>query len=316
VKIRAATKADQGLLRELWEEFTHEVPEPGSFAPDSWDEDWSSLRENMSSGAVLVAEDGDGAVGFAEASAAEPQRWHLETVHVRAQARRRGVAKALVAECVNAARERGAEYLSLEVLTSNELGRKVWERLGFEPVELLMVAPLDVLGRRLAVAPAGESRAATHIQSDDRLSVERALAQFVPRLTSAEVRATPNGWMRIADTMTDHDRELQGRLAAELSDRLGAVVVALALEHAAVVRFRLYERGRMVDEYVSVPTFYGELPKADELALAANPTIVARLTGADRDQVRHVARTAAAPGELPPAPELYEQVARTLGLEP
>ena len=37
----------------------------------------------------------------------------------------------------------------------------------------------------------------------------------------------------------------------------------------------------MVDEYLSVPTWYGELPKGDELALAANPTLVSRLTGAD-----------------------------------
>ena len=48
----------------------------------------------------------------------------------------------------------------------------------------------------------------------------------------------------------------------------------------------------MVDEYLSVPTHYGELPKGDELALAANPTLVARLTGADPREVRRVARNA------------------------
>ena len=47
----------------------------------------------------------------------------------------------------------------------------------------------------------------------------------------------------------------------------------------------------MVDEYLSVPTYYGELPMGDELALAANPTLVSRLTGASRDDVRRVART-------------------------
>ena len=73
------------------------------------------------------------------------------------------------------------------------------------------------------------------------------------------------------------------------------------------MRFRLYERGRMVDEYLSVPTYYGELAKGDELALAANPTLVARLTGAEREDVRRVARTAVSPAALPPAPELYEQ---------
>jgi hypothetical protein len=72
----------------------------------------------------------------------------------------------------------------------------------------------------------------------------------------------------------------------------------------------------MVDEYLSVPTFYGALPKGDELALDANPTLVARLTGASRDEVRQVARTAGSPGELPPGPELYEQVARVMRLEP
>jgi hypothetical protein len=72
----------------------------------------------------------------------------------------------------------------------------------------------------------------------------------------------------------------------------------------------------MVDEYLSVPTHYGALPKGDELALAANPTLVARLTGADRDEVRRVARNAESPADLPPAPELYEQIARLMGLEP
>ena len=81
------------------------------------------------------------------------------------------------------------------------------------------------------------------------------------------------------------------------------------------MRFRLYERGRMVDEYLSVPTYYGPLPKGDELALAANPTLVSRLTGADRDEVKRVARTASSAAELPPAQELYEQIARLMGVE-
>ena len=179
-----------------------------------------------------------------------------------------------------------------------------------------MAAPLDVLERRLAEIPVGESRASTHVQSDDSTSVERALAQFVPRLDDPDVSVSDNGWLRIAHAALDVDRDAQARLARELSHRLGAVVVALALEHGAVVRFRLYEHGRMVDEYLSVPTFYGALPKGDELALDANPTLVARLTGADRDEVRQVARTAGSPGELPPAPELYEQIARVMRLEP
>jgi hypothetical protein len=92
-------------------------------------------------------------------------------------------------------------------------------------------------------------------------------------------------------------------------------VVALALEENAVVRFFLLDRGRMVDEYLSVPTYYGDLNKADELSLAANATLVSRLTGADPASVRAVARTATTTAELPPARELLEQIAAVMNLE-
>jgi hypothetical protein len=91
--------------------------------------------------------------------------------------------------------------------------------------------------------------------------------------------------------------------------------VALRLEEGAVVRYYLFERGRMVDEYLSVPTYYGELSKADELSLAANPTLAARLTGAEPAAVRAVIRTASSVADLPPAVELLAQVAAALGLE-
>ena len=86
----------------------------------------------------------------------------------------------------------------------------------------------------------------------------------------------------------------------ELSYRFGVTVV-LALEHGAVVRFVIHDRGRMVDEYLSVPEYFGPLPPGDALALRANPTVVSRLTGAEPSRVRAVARNAASPGELPPA---------------
>jgi len=117
------------------------------------------------------------------------------------------------------------------------------------------------------------------------------------------------------DDLFDRDRDAQRRLGTELSERLGVPVVALALEEEAVVRFLLYDRGRMVDEYLSVPTYYGELNKADELSLAANPTLVARLTGADPARVRTVARTASSPAELPPARELLQEIAAVMNLE-
>jgi ribosomal protein S18 acetylase RimI-like enzyme len=315
VTIRRATEADEKVLRELWEEFQLEVPEPEGFLPETWEQEWSDVQKNFATGAVFIAEDDAGPVGVARLNEPQNGSSHIHLVYVRSRARRQGVTKALLRACAEAARDHGAQTVSLEVLLANDVARTAWQHLGFKDVWVGMAQPLDVLDARLAEAEnAGDWRATTHVQSDDELSVERAVAQFLPRLEAPDVRSSES-WMRVTDPVLDRDRDAHGRLAKELSDRLGAVTVALALE-GPVVRFRLYERGLMVDEYLSVPTYYGALPKGDELALAANPTLVSRLTGAERDDVKRVARTASSPAELPPAPELYEQIARLMGLEP
>jgi ribosomal protein S18 acetylase RimI-like enzyme len=311
VTIRHATEADEVVLRELWEEFEREVPLVVE-DPETWEDEWRDTLDDLRSGGVFLAEDDEGAVGVARIEATERGRAHVQLVHVRERARRQGVAKALLAACVSHAQEEGARFVSLDVVAANEQATAVWRRLGFDVHAHFMAMPLAALEQRLAHRPEADHRAATHVQTDDEQSVERAIAQFLPRLEAPSVSPSAS-WIRIADPVLDRDRDAHGRFAKELSERLGAVTVALAQE-GEVVRFRLYERGRMVDEYLSVPNHYGELSKGDELALEANPTLVARLTGADRDEVRRVARTAASPAELPG--DLYEQLARLMGLEP
>jgi len=313
VTIRRATEADEPILRSFFEEFEREVPFPVG-EPETWDEEWKDIRDDLAGGGVFIAEDEQGPTGVARVEAPSHGLARVHLVHVAPRARRQGIAKALLRECAADARARGAEHLSLEVLLANESAVAVWRRLGFGDVWLGMTTPLAALDRRLDEPEHHDSRATTHVQADDMVSVERAIAQFIPRLEAVDVRAN-GSWIRVADPVLDRDRQAHGRFARELSERLGAVTVALALE-GEVVRFRLYERGRMVDEYLSVPTYYGELAKGDELALAANPTLVARLTGADREQVRRVARNDVTPAALPPAPELYESIARMMGLEP
>jgi ribosomal protein S18 acetylase RimI-like enzyme len=313
VNIRRATEADEPVLRELWTEFEQEIPEPfGESEP--WSEEWSDTLDDIRGGGVFIAEDDDGPLGVARIEAPRHGRAHIQLVYVRPRGRRQGVAKALLAQCVADAKARGAGSVTLEVLTSNDVGVTAWRRLGFVEYSTAMGAPVEALELRLAEGPHGESHAATHVQTDDEQSVDRAIAQFIPRLEAPDVHRNES-WVRISDGVLDRDREAHGRFARELSERLGAVTVALALE-GEVVRFRLFERGRMVDEYLSVPAYYGPLPKGDELALAANPTLVSRLTGADRDDVKRVAQTAGSPAELPPAQELYEQISRLMGLEP
>jgi ribosomal protein S18 acetylase RimI-like enzyme len=311
--IKRATEADQSILHELWEEFEREIPFPyGEGEP--WEEEWADTLDDLRDGGVFLAEDGSGPIGVARIEAPKQGRAHVQLVYVRPRARRKGVGRALLRECIVDAKAKDAEWVSLEVLASNDIGVAVWRRLGFVEYSYEMATRLESLEQRLEDRPEGDSRATTHVQTDDEQTVERAISRFIPRLEAPVVERTES-WIRVVDPVLDRDRDAHGRFARELSERLGAVTVALALE-GEVVRFRLYERGRMVDEYLSVPTYYRELPKGDELALAANPTLVARLTGADVNEVRRVARTAASPHDLPPAAELYEQIARLMGVQP
>lgn len=165
----------------------------------------------------------------------------------------------------------------------------------------------------------GPSFGSIHVQTDDLPAVERAVRQFVPRLpgrSRGSVVVPPrHGWVAVYDEVCDRDPAQLQRLARELSDRSGAVVLALGVEEGAVVRFILLERGRVMDEYLSVQEYYGPLPPGDVVALGANPRLVARLTGADPERVRAAAKHGRIPEDLPPAPELFDDVAAAIGLE-
>ena len=125
----------------------------------------------------------------------------------------------------------------------------------------------------------------------------------------------PNGFRGLQRCrLSDREPELLRRLARELSDRMGAFVLAIGAEEGTVVRYVALERGRVVDEYLSVPEFYGPLPPGEVIALGANPRLMARLTGADAEAVRATARTALSPAELPPARELLAAIAALFGI--
>jgi ribosomal protein S18 acetylase RimI-like enzyme len=317
--IRSASSSDRDLLRELWEEFERELGGP-AYLQETWEEAWPDLSRTIKNGAALLAEDDGRAVGFIFCVLGDRGRKtaHVTDFYVRPEARDRGVGTQLLGALIDPARANGLDHVSLEVLVRNADARRLYERLGFAPVDVFMVAPLGALADRLGSDERPQSFGSLHVQTDDEADVQRAVQQFLPRLgRSAFTEVTParNGWVTVVDQLCDRDRSAQRRLGGELSERLGVPAVALALEEETVVRFLLFERGRMVDEYLSVPTYYGGLSKADELSLAANPTLAARLTGADPNRVRTVARIASSPSELPPARELLEQIADVLGLE-
>ena len=174
----------------------------------------------------------------------------------------------------------------------------------------MLVAPVESL---VACASAGPTFGAVHVQTDEVEKVRRDAAKVLR--ADPEV-ASGTGWVRVRSDATDADPERLKTLARELSYTMAGVTLALGVEQGAVVRYNLFDRGADVDEYLSVPEFYGELPPGDVYALGANPTVVARLTGADPQRVRDTVRTAPSPAELPAAQELYERIAAVMGVTP
>ena len=307
--IRHATDEDKETLRRLWELFTSEGEAP-PWADTSWEANEAEFDRALAANALFLAEENGGAIGFVSSWLEDHVAW-IGDLFVTSAARRSGTGHALVETVIENARARGATHLRLG---ANLQALAFYEKLGFREESRNLVLELDV--REVG---AGRSYGAIHVQTDDLAAVERAVHQFVPRLPGKSRGSTVSqprgGWIAVYDDVCDRDPAMLRRLAKELSERLGAVVLSLGVEHDEVVRFVLLEAGRVVDEYLSVPEYYGALPPGDVVALAANPRVVARLTGADPAVVRAVAKTAASPAELPPAQELLEALAGAIGLE-
>ena len=220
----------------------------------------------------------------------------------------------LLRDLVERARREGAD--EVEVETTHEAG-DAWIRAGFTELARVLVARVDTVESHLG-AEREASFGSIHVQSDDVDAVVRAVRQFVPRLPGGSrgsvVLPPREGWTSVYDELCDREPEMLRRLARELSDRMGAFVVAIGAEEGRVVRYVALERGRVVDEYLSVPEYYGPLPPGEVIALGANPRLMARLTGADPTAVRETARTARSPAELPPVRELVGAIGRLFGL--
>jgi hypothetical protein len=216
---------------------------------------------------------------------------------------------------VEAAQARGENSVVVEATPETA---DAWRRAGFSERARILEAPVAALEHRLD-AEREPSLGSIHVQTDDLDAVVRGVRQFVPRMpgnSQGSVVSPPrNGWVTVYDELADREPEMLRRLARELSDRMGAVVLLLGVEEGQVVRFVLFERGRVMDEYLSVPEHHGELPPGDVIALSANPTVVARLTGADPAEVRRVIRTGKRLEDLAPAQELVTEVAAVLGVE-
>lgn len=294
--IRQATPADSQLVLELWHAFNAEVADMPWHDPDEDD-----FHPDLS----LLADE-DGVVSLRREGS---RHYVVDLLYVRPEARGKGVGGDLMRAAADYVGEQGADHLELIVLERNGGARALYERLGFATIERRLAVPVERLRRE---AGEGPSFGAVHVQTDDVDKISRDAAKVLRAEPEVSVGS---GWVRVRSDATDADPDKLKALAKELSYTSAGVTVALGVERGAVVRYNLFDRGADVDEYLSVPEFYGSLPPGDVYAMGANATVVARLTGADAKRVREVARTASTAAELPPAQELYEQIAAVMGVQ-
>lgn len=308
MNVREATQADLPALEELVAAYLDEhwarpypAPPPGPY---------------LSEGHIVVAEADGEIVGMAKGEQRDGLG-HVSLVYLKPDARGLGGGNDLVRDLVAHFREQGLAHVSLNVELPNDEALAYWRRLGFTDYRRSLLTDLEALERRLTAGDV-DSTGSIHLQTDDLSAVEQAVARWVPRVvrSASSVVAPPrNGWIGVYDDVAATQPDQLRRLASELSYVSGGVVVALGIEQGEVVRLVAYDRGRVADEYLSVPEYYGPLPPGDAIAMRANPTLLGRLTGAKPAEIRAAARTADSAAELPPAQELLAEIARTLGIE-
>jgi ribosomal protein S18 acetylase RimI-like enzyme len=315
--VRNATLGDLPTLEELWRAFEAEVPPPAHEDADLATE-LAEIRAIVESGLGWVAEKNGAAVGMALARRRGPRVGRITDLYVRPTARRSGVAEALIRAVAARFFADGVDTVDLEVMASNTAARAVYARWGFRDEVLVLAAPVAALAKRLGDTVETMSFGSIHAQTDDVDVIVKAVEMLVPRLpgrSAGSIVTQPRGgYVTIYDDVCDRDPAMLRRLAKEISSRTGLVVIVVGVEEEAVARMILFDRGGIVDEYASVPEYYGSLPPGEVVALHANPVVVERYTGASQASVRAAAPVAGVPADLPPARELLAGLVGVLGL--
>ena len=142
MEIRRATPADAPVLARFWHDSSAEInftPYPGAAFDDSL----------MAEHVTLLAEDGGEPIGAVYANLSAEHFGFVFGLYVQPEARRRGVAHALMRSIATLVREKGREYVLLSVDTPNAPARELYERLGFvDAARMLRARTDDLLGPR------------------------------------------------------------------------------------------------------------------------------------------------------------------------
>ena len=147
---RKTTKADMKILMKLRLAMFREVN--GLSGEYEYDENFIfESRRYFESGeqTTVIASDGETLVGCASLSYtwimptfSHPtgNRAHLMNVYTRADYRRRGISKKMVEILIDEAKENGVTEISLD---ATEMGRPLYESLGFKASDSCMVMDLE-----------------------------------------------------------------------------------------------------------------------------------------------------------------------------
>jgi GNAT superfamily N-acetyltransferase len=317
MSVRTATAGDLPTLEGFWRAFEAEIPPPQHEDVDEATE-LGEIREIVESGLGWVAERDGTVVGMALARRRGQRAGRLTDLYVTPEARRTGVAEALMRAVVDRLTVDGIEFVDLEVMATNAAARAIYAHWGFREEVLVLMAPVAAFAEKLGEPPSQPSFGSIHVQTDDVDPILKAVEMYVPRLpgrSSGSIVTQPRGgYVTVYDDVCDRDPAMLRRLAKDLSSRTGLVVIALGVEEEAVARMILFDRGGIVDEYASVPEYHGPLPPGEVIALRANPVVVERYTGATQAAVRAATPVADSPGELPSAREVLAGLSAALGL--
>lgn len=125
VRIRTAESSDLDAIMAI---------EHAAFAASAWERE--TMRAEIASewGRYLVAEDATGrALGYAGLRAVGVEG-DVQTIAVEADARGRGIGRALLAALLDEAARRGVRELFLEVRADNPVARALYESVGFREI--------------------------------------------------------------------------------------------------------------------------------------------------------------------------------------
>ena len=242
---------------------------------------------------------------------------HVEQLEVDDETAFEELAQALLSTVLE--QHGDAERVTIEVDERDERAESLYARLGFLPLRRVLGVEINVLRDDLERTPRGESFGSVHVQTDDLPAVERAVGA-----SSRSRRAAPRvRWscrLAAAGSPSTTSSPIASRPRCTGWDASSPTASARSSSPSASRRARssatgLLDRGRLLDEYLSVPEYYGPLPSGEVVALAANPTLVERMTGGDRRHVRAAAAYGVRPDDLPAPAETAAALAAAMRID-